>query len=124
MTGFTGKAIPYMQAADPLAQVAAQIQATAQKVDDLLPVAGNTTISGTAVAAGGLLSATINFGFTWATAPTSVVCYINGFVSSSSQIIVKGTATVTTTSFSLSVVNTASAAATWTNLPIRWVAIP
>lgn len=124
MPSTTTKGIPIPLDADPMSDQALVIRNGMAKVDALLPTIGNNTVSGTALAAGALLAVSVNFGFTWTTAPSAVIVYISGFVASSSGIVVKGVTAISTTAFTVSLLNAGAGAATWTALPIKWVAIP
>lgn len=125
MTSLTPRhSYPYPDPADNFAENDLQLKALALALDDLGHT-GAGTVSGTSLAAsGGILNTVIPFGTTFAVAPRTVLVTIGNFVSGSSLIILKGTNTITTTGFTLSLVNCAAGAATWTALPFRWVVIP
>lgn len=120
MPGITAnKSLPYPIGSDPLAQGDLQIKALADAVDTLY-MPGNGTVSGAAVAAGSLMTATLTHGAGFT--PTAVTAYIAGFVTNSSAIVLKGVTAITATQITLTFLNTSGSAMTWTALPVRWVA--
>lgn len=86
-----------------------------------VPGSGSSTVSVTSLAAGGLSSQTVSFGVTLPSVPRAVVAYVSGFVSGSALSVIKGTQSVTTTDFTVTIVNTGSGAATFTNLPVKYL---
>lgn len=122
-TTTTAHAMPIPLDSDPVQDGGKSVRDLGNSVDAKLPVSGTGTVTAAAHVAGGLVSYTIAFGQTFAVAPVAVLCYVNGFVANSSPAVVKGTTSVTTTNFAAIVVNTATAAMTFTALPVRWVAI-
>ena len=122
MTALTSKGITYMHPSDNLAQVASIMQTLAQDVNSLLPWHGTGLVSGTTHAAGGLI--TVNVAHGLAFTPTRAFAEISGFVTNSAGIILKGVTAMSSTNLTVTLLNTAGAAATYSNLPIRWQAYP
>lgn len=119
----TNFALPYPSGDDMVMAGNDAIQDLAEDLDELLPVSGAATISASSVAAGSLTNVTINFGTTFPRTPKAVIVYITGFVSGSSLALIRGTSSITTTQFLLTWVNASTGSMTFSNMPIRWVAI-
>lgn len=81
---------------------------------------GTGTFTASAHPANGLHTYTIPYGFTRGRVPTDVVAQIVGFVTNSSQAVVKGVVGFDEDSFDLSILNTSGAAVSFTNLPVRF----
>lgn len=119
MAGTTlNKSLPYPTGSDPVALVDLQVKALADAVDTVY-MHGSGTVSGAAVAGGALMTAVLTHGLGFT--PLSVLAYISGFVSNSSPIVIKGVTAITSTQITVTLLNTATTAQTWTALPIRWV---
>lgn len=84
---------------------------------------GEELISGSSVAVNGLVNVTVTFPEEFAATPAYIGAEIKGFVSGSSAIQVRQCDQYTTTDFRLVLVNLGTGAASWTDLPVRWVAI-
>lgn len=81
---------------------------------------GSGTFTASGLAAGALQGYTIPFGFTRANVPADVTCQISGFVSNSSQAVIKGVTTITTTGFDLQILNAGGSSMSFSALPVRF----
>lgn len=80
------------------------------------------TVAVAALAAGALAGSSVSFPATLPSAPRLVIADVTGFISGSSGTIVKATTSYTTTGFSATMLNTASAGtATFSGLPITYI---
>ena len=83
---------------------------------------GTVLMSMSAVASGGTQTATVTFPVAFASTPAAfAIC--SGFVSGSSFAVVKAVDSVTTTQLRIVLANLGSSAATFTDLPVRWIAL-
>lgn len=120
MAGATARGIPYPTGGDPLATGDLQMKAMADFINDTFAT-GTATISGTALAAGAQLTGSIAHGLPWT--PSAVILFATGTVTGSERIVVKGVGGIGGTNFNWLVLNTGTASATWTAMPVRWVAL-
>lgn len=88
----------------------------------LLPARGQVSISGSEVAAGAAVSMVVPYGRTFAEPPIVIVSLAGA--PGGSAYVVPRVSSVGTTGFTLYAYNTGSAAWTWSNLAVNWLAIP
>lgn len=106
---------------DRISAFAAQV---GQDMSDHLPRIGTGTVSASTLAAGGLVSVNVSYGFTMPSTPRAVVPIVTGFVSGSSSTVLKTVSALTTTDFNVILLNTGDVAATFTGMPIVFLIFP
>lgn len=85
--------------------------------------AGLALVSGSSVAANGIVGTSITFPAGRFTQPPIVTFSIGGFVSFSALVFPKHPSSVTTSGATLNVINASGGTATWASLPLTWTAV-
>lgn len=122
-TALTAAGFPYPNPDEPVANMDLSIKQLAEQCDarTVQKLSGTALLSMAAVASGGTATATINFATPFLTAPDAFA-QVAGFVSGSGFAVVRAVDSVTTTQLRIVLANFSTAAATFTDLPVRWTA--